>query len=69
MAAEQFNEPSSTIVINSRRLVEALIRFTKDTFMDPDDIVKFFDSMFDLDPEEIIEYRPKNALTRKLWNL
>lgn len=60
VAAEQFNEPSSVIVRNSRRLVEALLRFSADTYVDPVDIVKFYDSMFDLPDEEIVEYRQRD---------
>uniref|UniRef100_A0A1I7WT84 Bromo domain-containing protein n=1 Tax=Heterorhabditis bacteriophora TaxID=37862 RepID=A0A1I7WT84_HETBA len=45
VAAEQFNEPDSVIVRNARVLVEALILFSH------------YDSLFDVPPEEIVEYR------------
>ncbi|KHJ96743.1 hypothetical protein OESDEN_03291 [Oesophagostomum dentatum] len=54
VAAEQFNEPSSAIVRNSRIVVEALIRFSRDPLLD--DIVNVYDSLFDLPSEQIVEY-------------
>ncbi|KAK6730810.1 hypothetical protein RB195_007338 [Necator americanus] len=59
VAAEQFNEPASGIVRNSRVVVEALIRFSRDTLQD--DIVNLYDSLFDLPPEQIVEYCKKQV--------
>uniref|UniRef100_A0A7I4XXM5 Bromo domain-containing protein n=1 Tax=Haemonchus contortus TaxID=6289 RepID=A0A7I4XXM5_HAECO len=54
VAAEQFNEPSSAIVRNSRIVVEALIRFSRDPLID--DVVNLYDSLFDLPSDQIVEY-------------
>ncbi|WKX91473.1 hypothetical protein Q1695_009928 [Nippostrongylus brasiliensis] len=68
LAAEQFNEPCSAIVRNSRIVVEALIRFSRDPELD--DIVNLYDSLFDLPPDQIVEYcrrqMPKIALDDNL---
>ncbi|KIH60816.1 Bromodomain protein [Ancylostoma duodenale] len=64
VAAEQFNEPASAIVRNSRIVVEALIRFSRDPLLD--DIVNLYDGLFDLPSDQIVEYckrqMPKLAL-------
>ncbi|KJH51587.1 Bromodomain protein [Dictyocaulus viviparus] len=68
IAAEQFNEPTSAIVHNSRIVVESLIRFSRDLLLD--DVVNLYDNLFELPSDQIIEYNrrdsPKLALDGEL---
>ncbi|CAD6184954.1 unnamed protein product [Caenorhabditis auriculariae] len=57
IAAEQFNQSGSVIVRNARHVVEALIRFSRDTKLN--DIKQLYISSFDEPPENIVEYRWK----------
>ncbi|KAK5979848.1 Bromodomain protein [Trichostrongylus colubriformis] len=65
VAAEQFNEPSSAIVRNSRIVVEALIRFSRDPLLD--DVVNLYDSLFDLPSDQIVEHC-KRQLPKLAWD-
>lgn len=68
IAAEQFNEPTSAIVRNSRVVVETLIRFSRDLLID--DVVNLYDTLFDVPSDQILEYckkdLPKFALDGEL---
>ncbi|KAJ1363311.1 Bromodomain and WD repeat-containing protein 3 [Parelaphostrongylus tenuis] len=58
IAAEQFNEPTSAIVRNSRVVVETLIRFSRDLLLD--DVVNLYDTLFDMPSDQIVEYCKKD---------
>ncbi|CAI4222186.1 unnamed protein product [Auanema sp. JU1783] len=71
LAAEQFNEPDSIIVQNSRILVETLIMFSNDRSISADQLDTLFDSLFDLPFEQITEYKKwhKNNIDSELVQL